>query len=1276
MNKSVLKLVIVLFTLILLLSTEEVFADTGCGPDNPLACRPLPENEMLISAASEAVTPLAAATGYCSSVGGSTSYESISSVSAVQSQDKLTITVNVYIANPTGCSAGSPCPEYDSSPEYVNVWIDYDGDGSWESQEKVMNEAGTGYLNINYHGTMTFIKTVTVPAGAVADTWLRANLGWGYDPENPCESSWAWGNVVDKAVHIESKTPQIEDIDISPTNPETTKDVTFTAKLKNMTGYEVVKIAWSGDIQSGEGNPSYTVKPAAGTHGKDKNITATLTYRKSGATQTGIAPPKSKKFNLFFEKAGDEDGDGTPNWFEYWRQVLSLNVSYVAPVDWGSTDTTTGAVSIGNNAGFGPEPRHGKTGIDCFYCVSTHELQHQADVLYCNTTYGSVLTVPTSSDNDGDHLPNERDSFPNTVNGAGYPEYASSWVGDWEFNARQVENVTADATLDWAHPGKQSTTTVVSCFSVGYAGGFGYIDVSNGAQAEFTGTFKDYGRDIDGDGGNDYLTVEVELNVKMAGSLTVIGGLDGTDYTVWAANQKQLDVGIQTVRLDFDGHEIRRHRENGPYLIALRIDNGLSLNTNSLFTYFTSSYEYIDFSATGSEIVGNYIESRHDENANGLYEKLNIAVDIAVETPGQITLLGFLHAADGTPIAYAEAVENLLAGNRVLTLSFDGRHIRQSHSDGPYKLRSLALFEGTDRTDFIYEAYETAAYSHTAFEGGEAEFASLGTFNDYGVDSDGDGLFDNLRIEVTADIQQAGDYSLIGRLFDEDGNSIDDVLIQQTLSQGQHSLPLDFSGVKIHKNGKPGPYLLRYAFVYGSDGSLLDSLPQAYSTAAYEIWQFEMYLASMTGRFHDLGRDTNGNGLFDELIVAVEVDAVASGNVVVQARLESSDGVELGTANNFVTINSGPEWVELTFDGRNIFASGKNGPYNLTDVRAYHTGDPSLSEIVEDAYLTADYAPTEFEPTAVIRGTVMHSDETPIGGALISADSESTYSSDLGEYYLGLAQTGIAAVSIESPASVTTGTWYYTLNGGEPIMGSTAIVDLSIGVVIHLDWIFIVDKTPPDVAVVMPDVNDAVQDGITLKADANDASGVDAVSFYVREPNDGNGVPIGQENLAGTFNSATGKWEYNFNTTQLPDGFYVVLAKAVDTYGNIGWSEVVPFSIRNWAIITMLPSTPNSKAGRTMPVKFSLRIAAAVDPAMPFVYNDELEIRIYDRAKPGVILQRSVFGSGSTNYRIDMTIEKYITNFKTKTTPATYVVEVWRPAKNFKVGSFTFATTK
>ena len=95
-----------------------------------------------------------------------------------------------------------------------------------------------------------------------------------------------------------------------------------------------------------------------------------------------------------------------------------------------------------------------------------------------------------------------------------------------------------------------------------------------------------------------------------------------------------------------------------------------------------------------------------------------------------------------------------------------------------------------------------------------------------------------------------------------------------------------------------------------------------------------------------------------------------------------------------------------------------------------------------------------------------------------------------------------------------------------------------------------------------------------------------------------------------------------------------------------------------------------------MPVKFSLRIAEAVDPDMPFVYNEELEVIIYDAADPSITLQTSLYGDTSKDYRIDSVDELYITNFKTMKQPAEYVVEIWRLSKDFLVGSFTFETVK
>ena len=207
-----------------------------------------------------------------------------------------------------------------------------------------------------------------------------------------------------------------------------------------------------------------------------------------------------------------------------------------------------------------------------------------------------------------------------------------------------------------------------------------------------------------------------------------------------------------------------------------------------------------------------------------------------------------------------------------------------------------------------------------------------------------------------------------------------------------------------------------------------------------------------------------------------------------------------------------------------------------------------------------------------------------------------------------------------------------------------------------------------------PTSNTTLQDGVTFKATVSkNCEPANKVLFYVRKPDGAASIPIGYENLDATFNGISGKWEFLFDTTELLDGYYLLLAKAIYENGNQVLSKLVPFSIRNWAVIELLPTSQTFRAGRTMPIKFSLRIDESINPAQPFVCNEELEIRIYDEEK-GILLQTSLYGDTSTDYRINLEAGLYITNFKTNKKPAKYSVEIWRPSNNFLIGVFNFET--
>lgn len=168
-------------------------------------------------------------------------------------------------------------------------------------------------------------------------------------------------------------------------------------------------------------------------------------------------------------------------WFIYWKDALFPGVpdvnytptdlyygkTYAAEPhaidisDWYNTNLATPINhQVDLNIYFGvpiadtyPRPTaDGKSKIDLFYTVLYHELTHRIE-------YPLEGETP---DSDGDFLPDANDEYPFMINGAMYIEYDppyspsnTSWLGDWEWNARETEDVIAGDWLDWSKEGEQ-----------------------------------------------------------------------------------------------------------------------------------------------------------------------------------------------------------------------------------------------------------------------------------------------------------------------------------------------------------------------------------------------------------------------------------------------------------------------------------------------------------------------------------------------------------------------------------------------------------------------------------------------------------------------------------------------------------------------------------------------------------------------------------------------------------------------------------------------------
>jgi hypothetical protein len=371
-------------------------------------------------------------------------------------------------------------------------------------------------------------------------------------------------------------------------------------------------------------------------------------------------------------------------------------------------------------------------------------------------------------------------------------------------------------------------------------------------------------------------------------------------------------------------------------------------------------------------------------------------------------------------------------------LSFDGAAIREHGVDGPYCLKYLALFDGAEhRIGFIYNAYCTAQdYPYEAFEPRGAEFA--GWCEAYGMDTNMNKLYDYLAVDVGVHVFIPGNYTVAGWLYDKNGNALGQAKRQFHLTGETWYVTLLFKGKPIYQNGMNGPYYLKYLTIYDESGAINDQEDEACQTSSYNYKMFQP-LVMLTDYYKDGGEDSDHDGLYDDLIVCVEVLPSDPGHCAVSARLLDKKGREILWAHGSAYLEGKePELICLEFDGQYIYAHQEDGPFTLGDVYVYHTGDVNVPDYVPSGNETDKYSVDEFEPAGIITGTVTSSvTGKPIGGAVVSIEGgDYDYTDSDGNYLLTILASGTYLVEVEPPmcSGVLSDSAFIAVNVGEKVV--------------------------------------------------------------------------------------------------------------------------------------------------------------------------------------------------------------------------------------------------
>ncbi|MEW6481435.1 MAG: PKD domain-containing protein [bacterium] len=1001
------------------LGSESLAQNKECPncPKHQIAQRSLPPDEPGRSILASS------APGYCPSIGGSHKYEYIQSVSYSQQGKTLAIKANIYIANPTGCVYGKPCPEYDNSPEYVNAWIDWDKDMVFESNERVLDAALTGYKNINYKGIMSTSNIVTIPKDAKTPTWMRINLGWGYDPNDPCKYSWTWGDVKDKEVKLVdlnvTKLEALEDFDI-----KNIKDPIWTNKTPSeykpiADGIKSGSFKIKAIIDASPEKPSWKPKckykwSLAGISGKGEfsgwkgefevNLPKTIgkyTLKLSFELyDQGGYKVKSQSMSHILYATLEDSILLNPKeaWLEKateWAKdtVESLEISYkllnsiyltgweYAP--WGHWGWE---YTLNNHRG------------DCRdYAWLWKNMNKIIGISKNSITIDGVYTI---KDPTGTVLSSGPEKFI-TEN----LKSLDAQQKEWDFNFHQIGtnkgvydpvfniyklskedyekelikafSSTVNVKGKWVNIKTEGSPLetlinkkqISSTFSIGTET-FTYILTLNDKTTEFFDPMVN----LNISPADDVIVLTTDkflysLDEPIHITATYIRNGDAIRNISFSGEVRRPDAAFD-IQLYDDGTHGDTQANDGIYsniFTTTSVEGGYGISVYASGTINGVPFKketQLPNSILVKKIMAifteEYSDMGKDINGNGLYDLLQTTFGINVYSEGYYTIIGILKNKSDFGIRVINTTY-LHPGQQTITLTFNGSKIYKTGGDGPYTL-TLDLYDENlkviDTTEF-----NTSPYKYTDFEPSKKKFTA--SYSDYGVDTDSNGLFNYLTIEVGLEVDQEGTYSIEGLLCDKQGEDIEIVDNTLYLDKGSHIVPLSFYGLNIYERGIDGPYYLKNLKLFEVDengsnlGYPFDFIENAYETKPYKFTDFEkpiIPLVALTGEYSDYKTYENGYNLTIEVGVKLKDE----GHCFLKARLLDKDEEEILWAENMVWKEAGVQTITLCFDGEAIYNHKVDGPYLLSDVYLYHTGDVEQADYVTYAYTTKPYKYVEF----------------------------------------------------------------------------------------------------------------------------------------------------------------------------------------------------------------------------------------------------------------------------------------------------------------------------
>jgi hypothetical protein len=555
------------------------------------------------------------------------------------------------------------------------------------------------------------------------------------------------------------------------------------------------------------------------------------------------------------------------------------------------------------------------------------------------------------------------------------------------YNSTSV-NVASASNSEYYSPGTDHVATLdFSGFDIGKSMSIGYFNVSLSinkyntstytilsntmnvhhtdyynyswfiSQPSFSGPFTFSTMDYDSNGLNDLLSMSASINTVFGGTFRVYYILytslgsqffsSSKTYTI-SSGITPISIAISSWRLNIPSNY------NGTYSLYMRID--LANSPNWLLTpekNVSVSQNFNKFSWDVYPIIFANVNTftEIDSDLNGKINNFELSINVFSRIIGSSSFYLYVYDNSTNAQLFYQYIpyNSLLKGNNSLFISINTLQFAKYGQNTSYYFNLESNFydnyDPYSTWKTFNKIFTTSNYLYSQFETAGASLTNV--FDSYGTDTDSDGLFNLISVDVQLLVNQIGTYRISSELR-ENGTNVyftTNYAEQTFYSTGLKILTLNFdvwSVFNVKDRVWNDSLRLMYFYLYQMDPNSNNYI-NIYSNSSV-IHSFSMnpnlfdpYPAYLTNIYSYNLLDLSGTSEFETLEFLTEIEIVESGQYYICSELLFINGISLGSmcgiSTNFNT--PGTYSFSLKFDIKAVSQFSVNQTLKISYINLY-----------------------------------------------------------------------------------------------------------------------------------------------------------------------------------------------------------------------------------------------------------------------------------------------------------------------------------------------------